>query len=63
MVVVRSPMHATQQAAGVEKRLRHADTTRTALPPPRGRGKRHMTDAATLVEAMDRVLPEQRVEG
>src|SRR6266478_5108850 len=47
VLVVRSPMHATQQAAGLEKRLRHAETQLTALTPPRGRGKRQITDEAT----------------
>src|SRR5881275_1191533 len=30
---------------------------------PRGRGKRQITNEATLVEAIDRVLTEHRVEG
>ena len=63
VLVVRSPMHATQQAAGLEKRLRHAETQLTALTPPRGRGKRQITDEATLVEAIDRVLTAHRVDG
>ena len=63
VVVVRSPMHADQQAAGLEKRLGHAETQLTALTPPRGRGKRHITDEATLVEALDRVLTAHRVDG
>jgi transposase len=63
VLVVRSPMHAHQQAAGLEKRLRHAETKLMALTPPRGRGKRHITDEATLVEAIDLVLTEQRVDG
>jgi transposase len=63
VVVVRSPMHATQQAAGVETRLRHAETTLAALTPPRGRGKRHSTDEATLVEAIDLVLTTHRGDG
>src|SRR3989454_961775 len=63
VVVVRSPMHADQQAAGLEKRLGHAETQLTALTPPRGRGKRHITDEATLVEAIDRVLTAHRVDG
>jgi len=61
--VVRSPMHADQQAAGLEKRLGHAETQLTALTPPRGRGKRHITDEATLIEAIDRVLTAHRVDG
>jgi transposase len=63
VVVVRSPMHATQQAAGLETRLCHAETQLTALTPPRGRGKRQITDEATLVEAIARVLTAHRVEG
>jgi transposase len=63
VLVVRSPMHATQQAAGLEKRLSHAETTLRALTPPRGRGKRQITDEATLVETIDRVLTAHRVEG
>ena len=63
VLVVRSPMHAHQQAAGLEKRLSHAETQLTALTPPRGRGKRQITDEATLVEAIDLVLTEQRVDG
>jgi transposase len=63
VLVVRSPMHATQQAAGLEKRLRHAETQLTALTPPRGPGKRQITDEATLVEAIARVLTAHRVDG
>jgi transposase len=63
VLMVRSPMHAHQQAAGLEKRLRHAEAQLAALTPPRGRGKRQITDEATLVEAIDRVLQEHRVVG
>ncbi|HEY5867964.1 MAG TPA: IS1634 family transposase [Candidatus Tectomicrobia bacterium] len=63
VLVVRSPMHAAQQAAGLETRLRHAETKLAALTPPRGRGKRQMTDEATLVEAIGLVLKEHRVDG
>ena len=63
VLVVRSPMHAAQQAAGLETRLRHAETQLAALTPPRGRGKRQITDEAPLVEAIDRVLKEYRVAG
>jgi len=54
-------MQATPQAAGLETRLRHAETQRAALTPPRGRGTRHITDEATLGEATDLVLTETRV--
>jgi transposase len=48
VLVLRSPLHADQQATGLEKRRRHAETQLTALTPPRGRGKRQITDEATL---------------
>jgi transposase len=58
VLVVRSLMHATQQAAGLDTRLHHAATNLAALTPPRGRGKRQITDEATRVEAIARVLKE-----
>jgi len=61
--VVHSPIHAHQQASGLEKRLHHAETQLAALTPPRGRGKRQITDEATLVEEIDRVLSAHRVDG
>src|SRR6516162_6893828 len=63
VLVVRSPIPADPQAAGVEQRLSHAETTLAALTPPRGRGKRHITEEATLVAAMARVLTAHRVDG
>ena len=62
-LVLRSPIHADQQSTGLEKRLRHAETQLTALTPPKGRGKRQITDEATLVEAIDLVLKAHRVTG
>jgi transposase len=56
-------MHADQQAAGLEKRLRHAETQLASRTPSRGRGKRPITAEATLVEARALVLPEHRVDG
>jgi transposase len=63
VLVVRSPMHANQQAAGLEKRLTSAEIHLAALTPLRGRGKRQITDEATLVEAINLVLTEHRVDG
>lgn len=63
VLVVRSPAHADQQAAGLEKRLNNAQSKLAALTPPRGRGKRQITDEAALVEAIARVLKTHRVEG
>ena len=63
VLVVRSPVHAARQVAGLETRLAHAEQQLAALTPPRGRGKRQITEEATLVEAIDHVLKAQRVEG
>jgi transposase len=63
VVVVRSPVHAERPAAGRATRLAHAEHKLAALPPARGRGKRPITDEATLLEAMDHVLKDQRGEG
>jgi transposase len=63
VLVVRSPMHANHQAVGLEKRLRQAETQLTALTPPRGRGKRQITDEATLREVIALVLTAHRVDG
>jgi transposase len=63
VLVVRSPMHANQQATGLATRLSHAETKLAALTPPRGRGKRQIADEATLVEAIALVLTEHRVDG
>jgi transposase len=62
VLVVRSPVHAERQAAGLETRLAHAEQKLAALTPARGRGKRQIPDEATLLEAIDHVLKEQRVE-
>src|SRR5438132_10226974 len=56
-------MHAQQQAAGLATRLSHAEDKLAARRRPRGRGKRQITDEATLMAAIDLVLTEQRVEG
>jgi len=63
VLMVRSPIHANQQAVGLETRLAHAEKKLATLTPPRGRGKRQITDEATLVEAISTVLKEHRVEG
>src|SRR5215471_15060824 len=63
VVVVRSPAHAERQTAGLEKRLATAEHKLAALTPARGRGKRQITEEATLVAAIAKVLKEQQVEG
>ena len=61
--VVRSPVHAERQAAGLETRLAHAEQKLAALTPARGRGKRQITDEVTLLAAIEHVLNAPRVEG
>lgn len=63
VLVVRSPVHAAQQIAGLETRLVKAEAKLVALTPPKGRGKRQVTDSAALLEAIDGVLKTHRVEG
>jgi transposase len=63
VLVLRSPRHAQQQAAGLAARLGYAEKKLAALTPPRGRGKRQITDEATLVEAIDTVLKDHQVHG
>ena len=63
VLVMRSPMPAQQQAAGLETRLGYAETKLAALTPSRGRGKRQSTDEATLVEAIDTGRKDHRVHG
>ena len=63
VLVLRSPMPAQQQAAGLETRLGHAEKKLAALTPPRGRGKRQSTDETALAEAIDPVLHDHRVHG
>jgi transposase len=62
VLVVRSPLQAARQAAGLETRLVNAEKKLAVLTPLRGRGKRQITDKATLVEAIAQVLNEHRVE-
>ncbi|HSX78383.1 MAG TPA: hypothetical protein VLQ80_07430 [Candidatus Saccharimonadia bacterium] len=63
VLVLRSPMQAQQQAAGLDTRLGHAEKTLAALTPPRGRGKRQITDETALAEAIATVLQDHRVHG
>ncbi len=63
VLVVRSPAYADQQTEGLEKRLANAEKKIAALTPTRGRGKRQFTEQARLLEAIDKVVKEQRVEG
>lgn len=63
VLVVHSPAHARQQAAGLEKRLTTAPDKLHALTPARGRGQRQITTETALLEAIAEVLEQHRVEG
>ena len=63
VLVVHSPAHAARQAAGLETRLSQAEKKLAALTPPRGRGKRQITNEAPLVAAISAVLSAHRVDG
>ncbi len=62
VLVVTSFAHAAQQQRGLEKRLNKAEEKLFALTPPRGPGKRQITDEQTLTTRIEQVLRTQRVE-
>ena len=61
--VVHSPAHAKQQTAGLEARLETARKKIEALTPPRGKGRRQISDEAELLAAITKILENQRVKG
>jgi transposase len=63
VLVAKSFNHATQQERGLEQRLAHAEEKLHALTPPRGRGKRQMTDEQMLKAAIEAIEKKHRVEG
>jgi transposase len=63
VLVIHSPSHAEQQSRGLDNRLAKAESQIRALTPPRGRGKRQLTEEASLLEAIGKVLKAHRVEG
>jgi len=63
VLVIHSPAHAQRQAVGLEKRIATAEKKLHALTPPRGRGKRQLTDEAELVAGIETILKAQRLEG
>lgn len=60
--VVHSRSYAEALKRGLEQRLATAIAKLQALTPPRGRGKRQITQAQ-LIEAAQAILQTQRVEG
>ncbi len=63
VLVVKSFNHARQQERGFEQRLAQAEQKLSALTPPRGRGKRQITDEETLKTAITTIEQRYQVEG
>jgi transposase len=61
--VVYSPAYQQRQAQGLDQRLQKAQAKILALTPPRGRGKRQITAAATLDAKIQAILQQHRVLG
>ena len=61
--VVRSEAYAEALKHGLERRLNKATAQLYALTPPRGRGKRQITEEAQLLEAAQAILQTRGVEG
>src|SRR3972149_6271969 len=61
--VVHSPVYADTMKRGLERRLQTASAKLAALTPPRERGKRQITDEATLIEAANATVQQHKVEG
>jgi transposase len=63
VVIVKSPAHEQQQKKGLERRLNKAEEKLRALTPPRGRGRKQITDEAVLVESAESILKKHKVQG
>lgn len=63
VLIVKSPSHERQKVKGLEKRLKNAAEKLNKLTPPRGRGKRQITEESTLIEKGDAILKHHKVEG
>ena len=62
VLITHSPAHSRAQAEGLEKRLTTALEKIEALTPPRGRGKRQISDETDLLAAIAKILKTHRVE-
>ena len=55
--------YAEQMGKGMERRLKNTEEKLLALTPPRGRGKRQITDEADLRKKAEGILKKHRVTG
>lgn len=63
VLIVQSPSHASQQEKGLEQRLEKARTQLLTLTPPKGRGKRQITEETVLNTQIEKILKTYNVEG
>jgi transposase len=63
ILIVHSPAHAAKQQRGLEQRLEKAQLKLNALTPPRGRGKRQITEESVLQAKIAKTLKTHRVVG
>jgi len=63
VLVIHSRSHGEKQASGLDQRLAKAEAKIGALTPPRGRGKRQISEESQLLDAIGKVLKAHRVEG
>lgn len=61
--VVHSPVYADTMKRGLEKRLQTATAKLEALTPPRGRGKRQITEEEVLVAEANAIVQQHKAEG
>lgn len=62
VLIVKSPAYEKQKIRGLEKRLESAEKKIMALTPPRGPGKRQITDEKKLMESAELILKKHRVK-
>ena len=61
--IVKSLSYSEQQEKGLEKRLQTATEKIIELTPSRGRGKRQVTEEKDLLEKVEKIVTDHRVEG
>jgi transposase len=62
VLIVKSAAHEKQKKKGLERRLSNSEKKLNTLTPPRGPGKRQITDEAKLIESAQAILKKHRVE-
>lgn len=63
LLVVRSLSHLKTMQAGLKERLAKAEAALCNLTPSRQRGKRQITDEASLLSSIERIMKQYQVQG